>query len=232
MKQNSCLTYENFCLQLELDTLNYKYDQFRMEQMKTETNYRLKYIHHNKPDDSIIKKPNNIGHDHEIPEKLEVSRHDRPSCSKSHSVQSEKVQRKSILPTCSKHQSYTDESIVKIYERKKYPDVPKIKLVDEKEQKEKITKRSRDVKKRQSETKVESKASSGFKMERKPNNELPEHLCFQEVRKKNSARLALFQVSDVQSAVSSDLISLPHMFRSRSSPDLQGRTNTSQKYFL
>lgn len=230
MKQNSCLTYENFCLQLELDTLNYKFDKFKMEQMRAETNSRLKYIHHKSSESSTKKRTETVPpiHHHAMPEKLEIIRHDAPSCSNSHSVMTDKLDQDTIRPSCSKHTSNSHEKVVKIYERKQYPDVPEIKIINEKKIKEKRMKRSKDLHRKQSDCKeVKSKVSMNSKIEQNTRSEVSSETYYPQRRERTSSqKLALFQVSDGQSVVSSDFVSFPHLVRSRSFPDLQSKRDT------
>lgn len=193
-----------------------------MEQLRSETNSRLKYIHHNTSDYKDLKKTDNIfkhTHHNDIPVKLEVNSNNRPSCSKSISGYIGNNKDDSCLPSCSKHQSDSCEKVVKIYERKEYPDVPEITIINEKKTIEGGQKRSKNVKKtRKLEGKTEPSVS---KIERKVDTELcQENNNPQMAEKPSSDKFALFQMSDSQSALSSDFLSFPHIVRSYSSPDL------------
>lgn len=193
-----------------------------MEQMRVESNSRLRYIHHNKSDTKLMKKTADcvkIHQHHDIPEKLEAIKNDQSSSSKG-TEQNQKFSVNNIRPSCSKHTSNIDEKVIKIYERKQYPDLPDIQIINEKRTKEKHGKRSKDLKAKQ--PRMESKEPSLSKIESKSKNKATSgDVCLQLGKKNSSERLSLLQVSNAQSAVSSDFFSLPHIVRSYSSPDLQ-----------
>lgn len=187
--------------------------------MKTETNSRLNYIHHNTTDNKKSKVVPKCPHHNDVPEKLEVNRHDKPNASRScYSIKNNKTY-EAIRPSCSK--STNEEAVVKIYERKPHSDMPEIKIINERKSKDKRKKRSKEVKKGRSESNVESKGRS-TRMELSTG-----HNCSGDNRQEHGTKLALCQVSDIQSVISSDLfVSLPHIVRSRSSPDLQQKRDT------
>lgn len=190
--------------------------------MRGESNSRLKYIHHNTSDIKNLKtsedKTIRQVHHHEIPEKLEAGQYENPSSSKMHSSYRSVVN--SNRPSCSKHQTQSDEKVLKIYERKQHPDLPEIRIINEKQTKEKIKKSITTTKHRKSET-FASKASSTLKEELRSKMETFSKNGISEEGKKSSERFSLFQISNVQSAASSDFFSLPRITRSfSSSPDL------------
>lgn len=194
-----------------------------MEQLRSETNSRLKYIHHNTSDYKIMKTSENTfkhSHTNEVPVKLEINSYDKPTCSKSFSDYNGNNEDDISRPSCSKHQSDSNEKVVKIYERKQYPDVPQITIINEKKTAERRPKRNKNVKKtKHLPAKIKSSIS---KTDGKVDAELSqEHYYSQNLEKKSSDKFALFQMSDTQSAPSSDFLSLPHIVRSYSSPDLQ-----------
>ncbi|XP_018570606.1 structural maintenance of chromosomes protein 4-like [Anoplophora glabripennis] len=127
VKQNGCLVYENLCLQLEVDNLNLKFEKLKLERTRSETNSRLKYIHHEiptkrneRPDKKKLHKdPKRVRIQDETPEKLE----------------------KEPRPSCSGIQSSKNEKVIKIFERKQTAGVPEIKILNEKETKTKKAKK-------------------------------------------------------------------------------------------
>uniref|UniRef100_A0A6P7G4V2 Uncharacterized protein PFB0145c-like n=1 Tax=Diabrotica virgifera virgifera TaxID=50390 RepID=A0A6P7G4V2_DIAVI len=117
VKQNGCLVYENLCLQLEVDNLNFKLEKVKLSQTKYSTNEHLRYVKHptRSQDQSCLR--NNSD---EAPEKLE--REPQPCSSKTN-----------------------DSDVIKIYERNKSSVIPTIELV--KEQKSKIPEKKKRKKK-------------------------------------------------------------------------------------
>ncbi|CAH1971944.1 unnamed protein product [Acanthoscelides obtectus] len=203
LKQNSCLVYENLCLQLEVDNLNLKLDHMKLEKTRSETNSRLSYIHHDKVDEH--KHSCNIPKDRkkgimneEPPVKLEKQNHEpQPSCSH-HNVPK------------------TEGPLIKIFERKQKPELPAIKIIDEKN-----VKKKKRVKRKQEE-KASNMDSLAYSTCEIPDVKINIDDNSRNKIKSNgdSTKLALFQVSGLPSVVSS--VSLePKMSRSRSLPELK-----------
>ncbi|CAG9835660.1 unnamed protein product [Diabrotica balteata] len=117
VKQNGCLVYENLCLQLEVDNLNFKLEKLKLSQTKYSTNEHLRYVKHSRrsQDPSCLR---NNGD--EAPEKLE--REPQPCCSKTN-----------------------DSDVIKIYERNETSVIPTIKLMNE--QKSKLPEKKKRKKK-------------------------------------------------------------------------------------
>lgn len=220
VKQNSCLVYENLCLQLEVDSLNLKFEKLKLEKTKSETNSRLKYIHHDVP----VKKNDNINRkklhkdmkrvriQDETPEKLE--KESRPSCSGTNSIKNEKV--------------------IKIFERKQSTGVPEIKILNEKETKTKKSKKKAQPNiNRQRENKVNEKAeidnlkNSFVKRDTSvANYEIKiDEKCREKFLNFDSSKLELFQVSDMQSSVASNVSVTSDLIRSQSSPEIVQSTS-------
>lgn len=213
VKHNSCLVYENLCLQLEVDNLNYRFKKIKLEKTKSDTNSRLQYIHHGTSESSVRSRKNkmnnseikNIVIPNEAPEKLE----------------------KEPVPSCSGYHLPKDEQIVKIFERVELPGIPAIKIINEKKPKH--------IKKTRKKKEVESKQEDSLKVKRsvtlnkKDVNVTDSYNAnIDKIANKTSTKLTLFQVSEIQTATSSDYLSLaPSIIRSRSSPDLL--QNTSHK---
>ncbi|KAJ8928252.1 hypothetical protein NQ314_019202 [Rhamnusium bicolor] len=153
VKQNSCLVYENLCLQLEVDNLNLKFEKLKLERTKSETNSRLKYIHHIKPEieqeknhkKKSHKEPKRVRINDETPEKLE--KEPKPSCSRNRSPSK-------------------NEKIVKIFERVELPGVPDIKIINEKEIRtkgKKVKKKSQNTDSKHENARSNVKSSSSHK---------------------------------------------------------------------
>ncbi|XP_060529301.1 uncharacterized protein LOC132703821 isoform X2 [Cylas formicarius] len=104
VKQNSCLVYENLCLQLEIDNLNLKFEKVRLQRTKSESNSRLRYIEHGrkKNEKFVDEYPKKVRIRDEKPEKLE----------------------KDFRPLTSKE-------VLKIYERNEDVGIPNIHILDE-----------------------------------------------------------------------------------------------------
>lgn len=107
MKQNSCLVYENLCLQLEVDNLHLRFEKMKLDKTRSETNSRLKYIKHesSKPKRSPENKHKKVRIKDERPEKDESN---KPSTNQTQ-----------------------NEEIRKIFERYQQPGIPEIKLLSD-----------------------------------------------------------------------------------------------------
>nr|XP_023023863.1 uncharacterized protein LOC111512008 isoform X1 [Leptinotarsa decemlineata] len=205
VKQNGCLVYENLCLQLEVDNLNLKLEKLKLERTRSETNNQLHYIHHdkiNKYGRKPEKNPRKVKIQNETPEKLE--RESKPSCSRSYFQE--------------------DEKIVKIYERKEIPGLPNIKIINERNLKEKKMKRKKEVMVPKTDKII---SDNDTRVEQDKNECIPEYRinvdesCKDKIVSKNLSKLALFQISNAQSVVSSDFVSVASSIkRSQSSPDI------------
>ncbi|KAF7270139.1 hypothetical protein GWI33_016878 [Rhynchophorus ferrugineus] len=110
VNQNSCLVYENLCLQLEVDQLNSKLEKMKLEKLKDESNSKLNYIYREKPKPKTKPSSNQHKKVRIKEEKPEKDVTDKPSTSKS-----------SEIPT--------KENILKIFERVEQPGVPKITIL-------------------------------------------------------------------------------------------------------
>ncbi|XP_056641511.1 uncharacterized protein LOC130448252 [Diorhabda sublineata] len=96
VKQNGCLVYENLCLQLDVDNLNFKMEKLKCHQSKSSSNEHLKYINHKMQNRNQREKDSlKLSIYSETPEKLE----------------------KEPKPCCSKNQ-IEDNEIIKLFERK------------------------------------------------------------------------------------------------------------------
>nr|CAH7737163.1 unnamed protein product [Callosobruchus chinensis] len=206
VKQNSCLVYENLCLQLEVDNLNLKLEHMKLEKTRSETNSRLSYMHHDNAEQhkhtcNTPKERKKGIMKEEPPVKLE-KRQDQPQ------------------PSCSHHSTAkSEEPVIKIYERKHRPGLPAVKIIDEKNVK----------KKKRGKKKQEEKASNTDGLAFSEGREIPDvkieiddNSRNKIISNENPTKLALFQVSGLQSVVSSGCVSLePNISRSRSLPDLK-----------
>lgn len=196
MKQNSCLVYENLCLQMEVDNLNLKLEKIKLEKTKSDTNSRLKYMHDNEKIISYKKHTKIATIPNDVPEKLE--NYPKPSCSKEYGSPKKA------------------ESVVKLFERKSKPGIPVIKIINEKKPKSKKTR-----KKGEDSTKSTSSNLNPVKEVNTDVNISIDDNCKQNIANIDMAKLSLFQISDIQSTVSSDISPLrSKLSRSYSFPDI------------
>ncbi|CAG9862175.1 unnamed protein product [Phyllotreta striolata] len=179
VKQNSCLVYENLCLQLEVDNLNYKLEKLELKKSKSATNERLSYIPHRFPVD--LRDPKELYAD-ETPEKLA---NDEPK------------------PCCSKTGEY---ETIKLYERA----TPASRR---KEKKRKSKAKTEESKKKsvKSQTSIVSELLSNCKIN-------VDDSYKEKISKYKPSKLALFQVSNVTSYTSTNVVG--SLKRARSSPDI------------
>ncbi|KAG5873742.1 hypothetical protein JTB14_005164 [Gonioctena quinquepunctata] len=206
VKQNGCLVYENLCLQLEVDNLNLKLEKCKLEKTVSETNSNLKYIHHdnlNAHERKFERDSRRMKIQIEKPEKLE--KECKPSCSRT-------------------NQQEEEQQIVKIYERKIIPGIPNIKIIDEKTPKERKLKKRKEIIPENSKKNSSIMNSSSL---HDKNEEVPEYRINvddsskNKIVNKNLSKLALFQVSNAHSVVSSEFVSIASSIkRSRSTPDI------------
>ncbi|XP_030753263.1 rho GTPase-activating protein gacN-like isoform X2 [Sitophilus oryzae] len=120
VKQNSCIVYENLCLQLEIDNLRLKYEKVKIEKNKTESNSKLKYANSETSNSKNFyksttrKQQKKVRIKDEAPEKLEKDISSIPSTSKQST-------------------EHTSKNILKIYERNELPGIPNIEILNERE---------------------------------------------------------------------------------------------------
>lgn len=204
------MVYENLCLQLEVDNLNFKFQKCKLEKTKSDTNSRLQYIHHETSEPSERSRNRmsknseikNVALQNEAPEKLE----------------------KEPVPSCSGYHLAKDVQIVKLFERVELPGIPEIKIINEKKPKHKRT-RKKKVGENQPEEALKAK-DSVFINKKEVDITDSYNSNIDKITNKTSTKLTLFQVSDIQTATSSDYVSFPpSIVRSRSSPDLFQNTN-------
>ncbi|CAH1170456.1 unnamed protein product [Phaedon cochleariae] len=130
----------------------------------------------------------------------------------------EKLEKVVNKPCCSKSQIKEDEKIVKIFERKEAPGIPNIKIINEKKQKEKKPRKKKI-------------SGHGNDHHNQPTIAKTENLLqtdisynYKEKINKNSAKLDLFQVSNMHSVVSSEFVSAAStssgLKKSLSTPDI------------
>ncbi|KAJ8914562.1 hypothetical protein NQ315_010026, partial [Exocentrus adspersus] len=225
VKQNSCLVYENLCLQLEVDNLNVQFEKMKLERTKSETNSRLKYIHRTLPakedEQNMRKRPQ------KDPKKVRIQDDETP----------EKLE-KEPKPCSSGTQFAKADKVVKIFERKCVPGVPEIRILNEKEGRRGSSKRNKKygqpsvtaLDKAQNEDNINiinqspivltDPVTSNYQIK------IDEH-CREKFLNLDSAKLGLFQISGMQSPVTSTVSIPSSLRRSRSSPNIVRGGGTS-----
>lgn len=129
------------------------------------------------------------------------------------------------MPSSSGCHSSKEDKVVKIYERKELPGIPEITIINEKKSKySKKSKKKKDLNHQEESPKFA--LTKHNVLINKPiltnsNYETIVDTCREKIINKSPTKLALFQVSDIQSGTSSDYVSIkPSIVRSRSSPDI------------
>ncbi|XP_066153415.1 chromosome partition protein Smc-like [Euwallacea fornicatus] len=180
VKQNSCLVYENLCLQLEIDNLHLHFDKLKLKKSRSEANCRLKYIKNEYTKPKHLKRP--LKKEHKIgrmkEERIEGDMafdHSRHLLSISHQHNKE---------------------IYKIFERCQMPGIPDIKVLN-------------DFENSKQEGHIPKSQDSNIQVNAK------------RVPKKSSSKLALFQVSNASSSVSTE--TWGRLVKVQSSPQIARR---------
>ncbi|XP_019866940.1 uncharacterized protein LOC109595946 isoform X2 [Aethina tumida] len=134
VKENSCLIYENLCLQLQVDHLSSKLQKHQHHEIREEKNNHLQYIKHGSAE-TLVEKRHYHHKKHASAESLPSRPHNHKERKKVriHEETPEKLERQK--PVRVKNNATKEGHVVKIYERKERPGVPNLQMVDEDKEK-------------------------------------------------------------------------------------------------